>query len=411
MDLQLIPPKERPSALRVSITGSKSESNRMLILQALYPQLRISNLSNSDDTRVLTKALSCSEDVIDIHHAGTAMRFLTAYLASRPNRSVTLTGSERMQQRPIRILVDALNSMGANISYKKNVGYPPLRIEGANLSGKSVSIAANTSSQYLSALLLIGPSLPQGLILNLEGEITSRPYLEMTLSLLQEIGVETAFEGNQIRVSPFELDQPRDLIVESDWSSASYFYSLVALSAEMTVTLTSYKPESLQGDAALTKIYAELGVQSKFDPTNASLVLSKRQGHELPDRLELNLADTPDLAQTIAASCAGLGIGCHLTGLHTLKIKETDRLEALKAELGKLGALISVGQDWLTLDAGTKLIPNQYIETYHDHRMAMAIAPLALYVPMTVLDAGVVSKSYPSFWSDLAMTGIGQVEG
>ena len=411
MDLQLIPPQDRSREFEVSITGSKSESNRMLILQALYPLLEISNLSNSDDTRVLTQALSSAEDVIDIHHAGTAMRFLTAYLAASPNRSVTLTGSERMQQRPIGILVDALNSMGADISYLKEVGYPPLQIHGIELSGSSVSIAANTSSQYLSALMLIGPSLVNGLVLNLEGEITSRPYLEMTLALLKEIGVETEFKGNRIRIHPFSMEESRQLIVESDWSSASYFYSLVALSEEMTVTLTSYKAESLQGDAALTKIYRELGVISEFDSTIASLTLHKQPGHQLPKRLELDLADTPDLAQTIAASCAGLGIGCHLTGLHTLKIKETDRLEALKAELGKLGAPISVGQDWLTIEPGTKLIPNQRIETYHDHRMAMAIAPLALFVPMTVLDAGVVSKSYPSFWRDLAMTGIGMVEG
>ena len=410
MDLRLFPPPVSDTKFEVAITGSKSESNRLLILQALFPMLEIENLSNSDDTQVLKAGLTSSKDVIDIHHAGTAMRFLTAYLASKPGVSVLLTGSERMQQRPIGILVDALRSMGADIEYDQQEGYPPLRIKGKALTAEQVSISAQTSSQYLSALMLIAPSLPAGLTMKLQGEITSRPYLEMTRSLLTAIGVESSFEGDQIKITPFRLDKPRRLIVESDWSSASYYYSLVALS-EMEVSLSSYRSSSLQGDSALVDIYSRLGVNSLFDEETARLTLSKDTNCVLPDTLELDLVDTPDLAQTVAVSCAGLGIGCYLTGLHTLKIKETDRLEALQAELSKLGAEISVGPDWLKIEPGTELLAEKAIETYHDHRMAMAFAPLALYVPMTIKDAGVVSKSYPEFWKDLAQTGIIQQEG
>ena len=393
------------TGITVKITGSKSESNRALILQALYKGIELQNLSNSDDTQLLVRALSSNSKVVDIHHAGTAMRFLTAYFSVLNNSEVTMTGSNRMKQRPIQVLVDALTSLGAQIEYLGNSGYPPIRIVGRNLINNEVKLRANVSSQYISALLLIAPSLKNGLLLRLEGDITSRPYIEMTLALLSKIGVEVEFEGQLITVKPLkELENRKLLTIESDWSSASYFYGLIALSEVGTeVHLSHYFSNSLQGDSVLQNIYKHFGIETHF--TESGITLTKRTETK-STHIDLNLVNAPDIAQTIVVTCFGLNMGCFLSGLHTLKIKETDRLVALKNELSKLGANISITNDSLKLKASNMFIPNQTIETYNDHRMAMAFAPLALIGDIYINDKDVVSKSYPDFWRDLSLLGI-----
>ena len=400
---------QRPSSIK--ITGSKSETNRLLLLQALYPNLVLDNTSNSDDSEVMLKALQNSQlltpnsQLIDVHHAGTAMRFLTAYFSIQEGKEVVLTGSSRMKERPIKILVEALNQLGADISYEENEGFPPIKIIGKKLIQNKVSLPANVSSQYISALLLIAPKLENGLELTLEGEITSVPYIKMTLTLLNEIGVKTSFVGNKISVKPQFTIHNSQFTIESDWSSASYWYSIVALSEiDFQVTLFSYKKNSLQGDSALANIYQDFGVETVFNEDN-SITITKTKNHQL-SIVNYQLNNCPDIAQTITVTCFGLGIGCDLTGLHTLKIKETDRLEALKIELTKLGATISVTNESLTLVASNHINENIAIDTYQDHRMAMAFAPLALKISLTINQAEVVSKSYPDFWEDLKIIGI-----
>jgi 3-phosphoshikimate 1-carboxyvinyltransferase len=382
----------------IAVTGSKSETNRLLLLQALFPNITLANTSNSDDSEVMQKALKGDEEIVDIHHAGTAMRFLTAYFAVNDGREVVLTGSQRMTERPIKVLVEALGQLGAKITYEKEVGYPPIRIKGQKITASKVTIAANVSSQYISALLLVAPKLENGIELTLDGEITSIPYIKMTLALLNDLDIKTSFEGNVIKVYPKQEVVAKEMVVESDWSSASYFFSLVALADTASITLSSYKENSLQGDSALVEIYKQMGVETHFEGNKMTLV-------KMPDfkleTLTLELNNTPDIAQTIVVTCLGLGIGCHLTGLHTLKIKETDRLEALRIELTKLGANISVTDHSLTLVATTNINHNVKIATYNDHRMAMAFAPLALKVPIIIENAEVVSKSYPDFWEDM----------
>lgn len=394
---------------QITITGSKSESNRSLLLRALYPDLTIDNLSNSDDSVVMEKGLEITNGTVDIHHAGTAMRFLTAFFAVKPNAEIILTGSKRMTERPIKILVDALRQLGADISYVNDKGYPPIKIKGKQITQNKVTLAANISSQYISALLLVAPSLRNGLILQLEGTITSVPYIRMTLALLEELGVQTKFNGNTITVAPLQTAPEQHLVVESDWSSASYYYSIVALcEPETSIRLSSYKKNSLQGDSVLQDIYKEFGVESSFE--GHDLLLTKVKDVSKDTLITLDLTNAPDIAQTIAVSCFGLGIACELSGLHTLKIKETDRLEALKAELGKLGADISVTDKTLSLKAGYEIKKEVAIDTYDDHRMAMAFAPLALKVPILINDAEVVSKSYPDFWKDLNSLGFQKQE-
>jgi 3-phosphoshikimate 1-carboxyvinyltransferase len=307
-----------------------------------------------------------------------------------------------MKERPIGILVDALRKLGAQIDYIENKGYPPLKITGITIVQNEVVINAGVSSQYISALLLIGSKMQNGLELTLEGTVTSMPYINMTLSLLSKLGIEYTFNGKVISIKPLQDTEPKTIVVESDWSSASYYYSIVALGKEGTqLTLSSYMKGSLQGDSALAKIYEQLGVVTKFNEDTITLI---KTNVELQS-INLDLNNTPDIAQTIAVTCLGLGISCHLKGLHTLKIKETDRLEALKAEMLKLGAYITVTEDSLHLKASLQLEQNVAINTYNDHRMAMAFAPLALRVPLVIKDAGVVSKSYPTYWKDLEMLG------
>ncbi len=391
----------------ISITGSKSETNRLLLLQALFPNIILANTSNSDDSEVMQKALNGNEEIVDIHHAGTAMRFLTAFFAVNEGREVVLTGSTRMKERPIKVLLDALQQLGAQISYENEEGYPPIRIKGQRIIKNKVSIPANVSSQYISALLLVAPKLQNGIEITLVGEITSIPYIKMTLALLNDLDIQTSFEGNVIKVYPKQEVAPKAMTVESDWSSASYFFSLAALSNEASISISSYKETSLQGDSALVQLYENMGVESKFE--NNQLTLTKKSNFA-PEDVTFDLNNTPDIAQTIVVTCLGLGIGCHLTGLHTLKIKETDRLEALRIELTKLGANISVTNDSLTLVATTAINSNVKIATYNDHRMAMAFAPLALKVPIIIENAEVVSKSYPDFWVDFASLGFQTIE-
>ncbi len=392
----------------IRITGSKSESNRALLLQALFPNITIENLSNSDDTNYMRKALKVENGVVDIHHAGTAMRFLTAFFASREGTEITLTGSERMQERPIAILVDALKNLGAEIGYVRDEGFPPLHIVGKRISGSNTALPADVSSQYISALLLIGPMLENGLELELQGKVTSVPYIEMTCSLLSELGIENSFKDNLIRVESKEIVHDRTIIVESDWSSASYFYSIMALSEPGSeLKLSSYKENSLQGDSVLRYIYKDFGVETEFNDQH--IVLRKTRPLQNM-QFEYDLSNAPDLAQTMAVTCFGLGASCHLTGLHTLKIKETDRLEALRIELGKLGAYIRVTDNSLTLEGSNRINKDISIDTYNDHRMAMAFAPLALRTALYINEAEVVSKSYPDFWADLQKLGIQVVE-
>lgn len=391
------------STALIKLTGSKSETNRLLLLQALYPNLTLENPSNSDDSEVMLKALVTNQDVIDIHHAGTAMRFLTAYFAIQEGREVVLTGSSRMKERPIQILVEALQQVGADITYEEQVDFPPIRIKGKKLVLSKVSLAANVSSQYISALLLIAPKLDNGLELTLEGKITSVPYIKMTLALLNEIGVETSFIENRIIVQPQHTIQNSKFTIESDWSSASYFYSIVALSKVGTqIELSSYKVKSLQGDSILADIYKVFGVETKFQ--NNSIIIRKIE-HTKSASIHLYLNDSPDIAQTIAVTCFGLGLGCDIKGLHTLKIKETDRLLAMQNELQKLGALITVTDDSLTLEPSDCINTGVAVKTYQDHRMAMAFAPMALKTSIAIEDAEVVSKSYPPFWEDLKHIG------
>jgi 3-phosphoshikimate 1-carboxyvinyltransferase len=377
-----------------------------LLLKALYPNIIIENTSNSDDSEVMNAALTNINNTVDVHHAGTAMRFLTAYFASKENSNVVLTGSSRMKERPIKILVEALIQLGAKIDYLENDGFPPIKIKGQKLTASKVSLQANVSSQYISALLLIAPSLQNGLELELIGEITSIPYIKMTLNLLQEIGVETSFIGNIIVVKPkTQNPKPKTKTVESDWSSASYYYSILALSKVGTqIVLSSFKENSLQGDAILATIYQQMGIETHFDEGNITLI---KNSNPINQNIKIDLNNAPDIAQTIAVTAFGLGIGCQLTGLHTLKIKETDRLVALKKELSKLGAAISVTNESLQLEPSNSIRPDQIIATYNDHRMAMAFAPLAmLFNQLKTDDTTVVSKSYPHFFNDLELVGI-----
>lgn len=389
----------------ITIPGSKSESNRLLILRGCYPNISITNLSNSDDTISLLKGIEQVDGIVDIHHAGTAMRFLTAYFASKKGVDIIIMGSKRMHERPIRILVDALNDLGADIHYLKNKGFPPLKIIGTDLNVSSVNLNAAVSSQYISALMLIAPSLKNGLTINLEGKITSIPYIDMTLDLLKKVGVSGTFSNNKIEIKHTKTVNSIAVNVESDWSSASYYFSIIALSNNLELTLNNFSKNSMQGDSKIISIFQKLGVETIFNKNNNSILL-RHLKTKIIDCLSLNLNDTPDIAQTLAVTCFGLGIPCKLEGLKTLKIKETDRLLALKTELEKLGANVTITEESITVFRSRKIIENITIETYQDHRMAMAFAPLVLKVPINILEPNVVTKSYTTFWKDLLKIGV-----
>lgn len=393
------------SGQRLHIGGSKSETNRLLLLQALFPQIRIENASDSDDARAMQQAVSRQSGTIDIGHAGTAMRFLTAYFAATEGAEVVLTGSARMQQRPIAILVEALRNLGADIAYLENEGFPPLRISGRRLKGGAVTLRADVSSQYISALLLVAANFDNGIELRFEGEITSLPYVEMTLELLRKVGIAATFDGHVARVGPAANVRPVTLTVESDWSSASYHYSLIALSQiGATIELSAFTADSLQGDRALVELYRHFGVETEFRPGPA--IRLTKTSIPTTQTVRFDLKATPDIAQTIAVTAFGLGMGCDLSGLHTLKIKETDRLWALQTELGKLGARVRITADSLHLQASDTIISGCSVDTYDDHRMAMAFAPLAVKTELIIRDAEVVSKSYLGFWEDMRALGI-----
>lgn len=384
----------------IKISGSKSESNRLLILQQFYSNLIIENLGNANDVAILQDALKHLKSEKNIGHAGTAMRFLTAYFSTISKETI-LTGSKRMQKRPMKILVDALRILGVKITYLNKDGFPPIKIKGTNIIKDTIKMDGFVSSQYISALLLIAPSLKNGLTIELIGKVTSKPYIKMTLSLLEEIGIKTTWLANKIKVFPKIEIKDKTIIVESDWSSVSYFYSLVALSKKSKLKISYFKKESLQGDKALVEIYKQFGVKTTF--VEDSIIIEKQEGFKQKKHVTFNLIETPDIAQTIAVTCFGLRVSCDLTGLHTLKIKETDRLEALKIELKKLGAKVRITEDSFHLkNEKPKTKDNKIfcIETYKDHRMAMAFAPLSLLMPLTIKDAEVINKSYPDFWCD-----------
>lgn len=390
----------------LQITGSKSISNRLLILKELFGNILIGNLSNSQDSQLMQKALASDETTIDIHHAGTAMRFLTSFFAIQEGREVILTGSDRMKQRPIQYLVDALRTLGADIEYLENEGFPPLKITGKKLSKSLVKIPANISSQFITSLLLIGGKLENGLDLHLEGKITSRPYLEMTLKILSEVSIKSEFEGNRIRVYPFKKEHTMSSLihceVESDWSSASYFYSLAAIGRQ-SITLKSFKTYSLQGDSRLKEIYWDFfGVNSVTDEADFSLSLFPENYFQMPEKVSLNMNDCPDIAQTLCVTAVAFKLPFEINGLETLKVKETDRLVALQNELRKLGCETEITDSSIrSISFGEPQFPVS-IATYNDHRMAMSFAPMCLQIPLTIEDENVVEKSYPDFWNDLS---------
>lgn len=386
----------------VQISGSKSISNRLLILDALYKDLRCENLSDSQDTKVLQKALSSTQDTIDIHHAGTAMRFLTAYFAIQSDRSVILTGSTRMKQRPISELVHALRDLGADITFTENEGYPPLQINGRTLKGGAIHLPGDVSSQFISALLLIGPFLPEGLEIRLTGDILSRPYIEMTLTLLKKVGFDSQFKDNVISVSPYNLEssasQIRYFHVESDWSSASYYYSMAAISRQ-SIRLKNFKNYSYQGDSQLKEIYWKyFGINTVTDIQELSISLLP-ENHQSVSRIELDMRTCPDLAQTLCITAAAKKIPFQITGLKTLKIKETDRLLALHNELKKIGCNTIITEESIESTHFFEISEPIEIQTYNDHRMALSFAPYALIQSLTIQDPNVVEKSYPMFWN------------
>ena len=387
----------------LSLTGSKSITNRLLILRNIYPSLTIKNKSKSEDSVVLENALKSSSNIKDINHAGTAMRFLTAFYSILEDKEIIIKGSKRMHERPIYPLIDCLKLIGADISYLEKDGFPPIKIKGKKLNFKKVEISSNISSQFISAILLVAPKLVGGLVIELKGELISKPYVKMTLSLLNNLGIKTSFEGKLIKVANLEKIQEKCIDVESDWSSASYWYSIVAFSKRAEVRLNNFYKKSIQGDSVLVKYYKELGVDTKF--VENKIILTKIKDFTPPKHLTLNLVDSPDLAQTIAVTCFGLKIHCFLDGLQTLNIKETKRLNALKNELTKLGAKVQVTESSLKIFEAQKLKKNIIINTYHDHRMAMSFAPLSLKIPISIENPNVVVKSYPGFWDDLKKAG------
>lgn len=394
----------------IVLPASKSISNRALVINALSKgSMPIENISDCDDSMVVVAALRDMPRVIDIKAAGTAMRFLTSLLATRPGEEHIITGTERMRNRPISVLVDALRALGADIGYEERAGYPPLKISGRKLKGGHLMLPGNVSSQYISSLLMIGPTLEQGLTLALEGEIISRPYIDMTLAIMRQYGARAEWVGEkEIRVEPVPYE-PIPYYVESDWSAASYWYEMVALSAdeEASVVLPGLFEDSLQGDAAVAKMFEPLGVETVMEQGR---VLIRKSGRTV-ETCEWNMLAQPDLAQTIVVTCCMKGVHFRISGLQTLRIKETDRIAALQKELLKYGFVLTAEGDdvlqWKGEMSDQSVVPEHVsIDTYDDHRMAMAFAPIALVKGSVVINnPEVVSKSYPSFWEDMRSAG------
>ena len=388
---------------KINISGSKSESNRLLILRAYTSYFNILNISDSDDTKTVMDALESNNEEINIGHAGTAMRFLTSYYSSISNSKKILTGSSRMKNRPISLLVEALNELGCDIEYIDKIGYPPIKINGKLISNNTVSLPANISSQYISSLMMLGVSLENGLNIKLSTKITSLPYILMTKRIIERIGGSVQINSNYVNIQQLKSKTITDQNVESDWSSASYFFSLAALSNYSDITLSTFFKESIQGDSKLVEIYKKLGVKTVFEENKIHL---KKKKIKLPDKISINLKDNPDLAQTIVITCLGLGVDCNLTGLHTLKIKETDRLLALKKEIEKFDVdLVKITEESIELRNNSNLKSEVCIDTYNDHRMAMSFAPLSIITPIIINNPEVVTKSYSKFWNDLELLG------
>ena len=402
-----------PLTGRIELTGSKSIANRALIIRALTPGgFPIERLAAADDTVRLERLLASDDDVLDAGPAGTTFRFLTGYLSRRPGYQ-TLTGSQRMKERPIGILVDALRTLGADIEYLEKEGYPPLRIGQSDLAATGeLTIAADTSSQYISSLLMLAPTLPDGLRLTLAGEIVSVPYIRMTLSLMAYFGVRSDWEGQTITITP-QAYQPRPFTVEADWSAASYYYSIAALAESASLQIDGLFAESVQGDSVVADLYARFGVTSTFN--DGGVLIEKPAGAAPPPLFEQDFVECPDIAQTLMASNGGLGVQSLYSGLQTLFIKETDRVKAMKTELGKLGISLykipghlsgaGAGQQYFGQEGRTAFNATPVFATYHDHRMAMALAPLALLHAVRIEDPLVVGKSYPDFYADLQKLG------
>ncbi len=388
----------------VNLTASKSESNRVLIIRALCEQhFPIHNLAAAKDTETMVSLLAEKGKIKDVGPAGTTMRFLTAYYANTPG-TWTLTGSERMRNRPIAILVDALKSLGANIEYLEKDGCPPMKIQGGKLKGGKITIDGSVSSQYLSALIMIAPSLTGGLEMELTGKIASIPYLKMTLALIAEFGAKYTFEGSIIKIEEGKY-QGKEFTVEADWSAASYWYQIAALSDEANITLKGLKEVSLQGDSAIVEMYKTFGVESTFNGTQVKLLKSNTNS---ADTFNYDFSDCPDVAQTLAATLIGLNVKGHFKGLESLRIKETDRITAIKNELEKFGASIDIlPDDEIQINQATVSSYNGAIETYDDHRVAMSIAPLCFKIDrIEIKEPNVVAKSYPDFWNDLNDKGL-----
>jgi 3-phosphoshikimate 1-carboxyvinyltransferase len=398
MNLQISKPNKNLFG-SIKLNGSKSINNRVLIMRALCKApCHLYNLSNAEDSQQLLTLLNRSDEILDAQAGGTTFRFLTAYLSMQEGSHI-LTGSERMKQRPIGPLVTALRNIGANIHYIEKEGYPPIRIEEPSMGfTNQLSIPANISSQFISALLMIAPTLPDGLLLHLEGDIVSPSYINMTLRLMQHFGIASQWEGKNIQVAA----QPyvaKDLYVEADWSAASYYYGLAAFAEKVDLTLEGLLPDSVQGDSVLAELMQHFGVETSYG--QQSIRLTKKENFKLPQQFSYNFLDCPDIAQTLAVVCAGLGVKAHFTGLQTLRIKETDRIAALQKELAKVQVdFPSVGEDQFSL-SGKAVLSNPVFDTYEDHRMAMALAMLGMYGKVGIREAQVVGKSYPGFWGDL----------
>ncbi len=405
MDI-LIKSPEKYIGCSVKLPTSKSISNRLLLLNALsYSPFEIKNLSDSDDTEVMLEVLNSNSTTFDIGAAGTSMRFLTAFLSKVVGEWV-LTGSARMKQRPIGVLVEALRKLGAKIEYEEKEGYPPLRIFGSALKGGDINLPGNISSQYISALLMIAPQVENGLTIHLEGDIISKPYIDLTLNLMEEYGVKGLWHDDRTIIIPEANYCPKQMSVEADWSAASYWYEIVALNPELEVVLQGLSRNSLQGDSKVLEIFKKLGVESKF--TRKGLTLSSSETS--PKLFKYNFINHPDLAQTVVVTCCLLNVPFSFTGLQTLKIKETDRINALIKELGKLGFMLTTNDvDTLEWKGEKSELPKGEIveiDTYEDHRMAMAFAPAASRLSSVIIkNSAVVSKSYPQFWDDLKMVG------
>ncbi|AFJ90678.1 3-phosphoshikimate 1-carboxyvinyltransferase [Blattabacterium sp. (Blaberus giganteus)] len=393
----------------ISITGSKSISNRLLILKALYKDdIHIENISNCEDTEVLKESLISTSNILDIHHAGTAMRFLTSYFSIQEEKKIILTGSNRMKERPIFILVEALRKLGSEIYYLEKKGFPPIKIFGKKILGGEIDMNAKISSQYISSLMLIAGKFKMGLKIFLKGNITSIPYIKMTFDLLTIAGIKADWKGERIiHIYPIKNKGKKYFYVESDWSSASYYYSMAAIAKKSYVILRSYNNTSLQGDKEVSYIYDKyFGISTVFDKN--VITLKKKLHFLFPKFIELDLNKTPDLAQTIVVTCSTIGIKCSLKGLETLKIKETDRLQALKEELLKFGVIIKITDSCLEItDFYRKKIDSFIpIKTYQDHRMAMSFSTFGLCSDFIKIEnPNVVEKSYPNFWKDLESLG------